>query len=67
MGKVIYLPEKTGCYRLSPNGAMQTQGRIVVEKNLKIRNYIAKLYFKENYAKKFYSRYYDYKKYHKKE
>lgn len=39
-----YLPEKTCCYRQSPNGMMMTQGKEVSRKTQKIRKYIVGLY-----------------------
>jgi glycosyltransferase involved in cell wall biosynthesis len=44
IGKTIYLPEKTACYRQSPNGAMATQLTWVRERFSKIREYFLLAY-----------------------
>lgn len=44
LGKVIYQPEKTSCYRQTPSSLMSTQSRAVWENNASIFFYIKKLY-----------------------
>ena len=49
LGDLIYIPDQTGCYRLSPNGAMQTQSRLVFKRNCWIRGYVFKLFVQKKF------------------
>lgn len=52
LGNVVYIPQKTACYRNSPNGAMNTRAKQVWEINQYIRFYVLKLYFKGAFQKR---------------
>ena len=51
LGKAIYLPERTSCYRQTPTGAMATQLPWVQEKYFAIRRYFIQQYALGNIKK----------------